>query len=286
MNQIYNFTTWFWHKVLHVPIQLTRVYDNKVKNPKVTAVFLHGISTDSTGWKTTLKQFNNSPELAEVRLVAFDLLGFGKSLRADWLDYDEEEYNKALHRSIQKLGNTNSLIIVGHSMGALIAANYARNFEEALNIKELILVSPPVLMSDEMAKLPDKVYIKSYGSLYKIAHDVPAAEVLAKLVQKFSSFQGGYLKTTAFEKSMENIILNHHNYQTFVSLKVPTLLIHGHFDPLVMRSNLKRVSKRNPRYVKYVSVIGHHDISIGKRVKILLEIKKRLKEESKNHEAL
>lgn len=282
MSILYNSATWVWHKVLHVPIKLVKAYDNKVKKAKLTVVFLHGISADSDTWKQTFAQFIKEKDLASVRLVAFDLLGFGKSLKADWLQYNEAEYCKALDTALRKLKIQGKLALVGHSMGSLIAADYAANFEPCVNIDRLILVSPPVLMADELAKLPDKAYTKSYGSLHKIATTVPAAETVAKLVQKFSSFRSAYVKTVAFERSMENIILNSKNYQTFVNLRVPTVIIHGHFDPLVMGSNLRRAAKRNPCYIKYVSVIGHHDISVGKRAKILLEIRKILKEERKN----
>ncbi len=248
----------------------------------MTVVFLHGISADSATWKKTFAAFAKETDLQNVRLVALDLLGFGRSLKADWLKYDENCYNKALHRSLKKLNPRGQLIIVGHSMGSLIAANYASNFTEHVELSKLILVSPPVLMADELAKMPDKVYTKSYRSLHQIANTVPAIETVAKIIQKFSSFRSGYIKTVAFERSMENIILNRHNYQTFVSLRIPTILLHGHFDPLVMDENLRRVAKHNPRYVKYISVIGQHDISVGKRAKILLEIRKTLKEIPKN----
>ncbi len=261
---------------------MRKVQDIGNKKAKLTVVFLHGISATSQTWRTTIKQFQEDKSLADVRYVALDLLGFGESLKADWLNYDEQDYNRALDRSLRKLKPKGTLVIVGHSMGSLIAADYVANYEKALPVRELILVSPPVLMADELAKLPDKIYTKSYGALHQFASEVPAAEVIAKLIQRFSSFRSDYLKTAAFEKSMEKIILNPKNYQTFVKLHVPTLIIHGHFDPLVMSSNLKRAVKRNPHYLKYVSVIGHHDISVGKRAKILVELKKVLKEESRN----
>lgn len=285
MSRLYNGLTWIWHKIFHVPVKLDKAYDNKVTQAKVTLVFLHGISADSDTWKRTFAHFSKEKDLAEVRLVALDLLGFGKSLKADWLKYDETEYCKALHTTLRKLKIHSKFILVGHSMGSLIAADYAANFADRINIDQLILVSPPVLMADELAKLPDKAYTKSYGALHKIAVTVPAAETVAKLVQRFSSFRSAYVKTTAFEHSMENIILNPRNYQTFVSLRVPTVIIHGHFDPLVIGSNLRRAAKRNPRYLKYISVIGQHDVSVGKRAKILIEIRTMLKEERK-HETI
>lgn len=278
LNKIYNSCTWLWHKILRVPIRLSVAYDNKVRRAKVTVIFLHGISATSTTWNTTLKQFSRDPDLKNVRLVALDLLGFGKSLHADWLKYNQIEYLRALHKALRKLHPHGHIILVGHSMGALIAADYVVNYERAIDISKLILVSPPLLMADDLAKLPDQVYTKSYASLHKIAKDVPAAEVLAKIAEKFTSFRSDYIKTTAFERSMENIILDPHNYRTFLKIHIPTLLIHGHFDPLVIGANLKRVAARNPRYVNYISVIGQHDISVGKRAKILAEIKKTLKE--------
>lgn len=282
IKMLYNSWTWFWHKILRRPIKLAKVYDNKVYRPKLTVVFLHGISATSDTWRVTLREFNKSKELQGVRLVALDLLGFGKSLKADWLGYTEEEYNAALDCSLKKLSNNSAMVLVGHSMGSLLAADYAVDYENPVELRHLILVSPPVLMADDLAKLPDKVYMKSYASLHKIAQEVPAAEIVAKLVQRFSSFRSDYIKTAAFEKSMDNIILNKKNYQTYVKIHLPTTIIHGHFDPLVIGANLKRAVRRNPRYLKYVSVIGQHDISAGKRAKILLEIKKVLKEVKKD----
>lgn len=275
-HQLYNRRKWLWHRILRVPIKLHKAYDNHVRRPVLTVVFLHGISADSSTWRTTLKQIEKDPDLKNIRLVAFDLLGFGESLKADWLRYDMTEYNKILNRTLKSLHPKGKLVLVGHSMGCLIAANYAANYEKALTIDGLILVSPPVLMAGELAKLPDKVYTKSYAALHKIATDVPAAEVVAKIAQKFTSFRSEHIKSVGFQKSMDEIILNRSNYRTFANLRIPTLIIHGHFDPLVIGKNLRRVAERNSRYVHYVSVIGQHDISVGKRAKIIAELKRYL----------
>ena len=285
-QKLYNASTWVWHKCFRVPVRLEATYDRKVKKPELTVVFLHGISATSDTWRTTLKQLARDPDLEKVRLVALDLLGFGKSLRADWLDYDYLDYDQALDQALKHLRVKTPVVLVGHSMGSLIAADYATNFHPSVELAELVLVSPPVLMAEELARLPDKAYTKTYGSLHKIATEVPAADVLAHLVQRFSSFRSTYIRTAAFAKSMEQVILNRKNYQTYTKIRIPTAIIHGHFDPLVMRSNLKRAAKQNSRYITYVSVIGQHDISVGKRAKILAEIKKVLKNASKQTETV
>lgn len=276
-SKFYNWRTRLWHRWLHRPIRLKVAIDNKVKHPQFTVIFLHGISATSNTWRTTIRQFSTTPDLKRVRLIALDLLGFGKSLQSNWLDYDYLDYKKALENSFKKLKITTPIVLVGHSMGSLIAADFAVNYQSTFDLAGLILVSPPVLMSEELAKLPDKVYTKSYGSLYKLAKDEPAIEVVANFVQRFSSFSSRYIKTPAFDRSMDNIILNPHNYHTYSKIKLPTLIIHGHFDPLVMRSNLKKVADTNPN-VRFVSVIGHHDVSTQKRNKMLIELKRILRE--------
>ncbi len=280
-RKIYNGLTWVWHRFLHVPIYLKATFDDRRKNPALTVVFLHGISATSDTWRSTIRNLERNHDFDQVRFIALDLLGFGQSLQADWLDYSYQEYHMALNRTLRKLKVTGPVVIIGHSMGSLIAADYVVNFHPVADIIHLILVSPPVLMAAELARLPDQVYTKSYASLHKIATDVPAAEVLAKLIQKFSSFRSDYIKTSAFAKSMENIILNRQNYQTYTKIRTPTLLLHGHFDPLVLGSNLRRAAKQNPKYLQYKSVIGQHDMSAGKRARIEQELKKVLQNESK-----
>ncbi len=276
-NGLYNLTTYVWHKMLHRPIVMKPLFVRKVKNPRLTVIFLHGTSATSETWRITMRQFSRNPELDEISFYALDLLGFGKSLQSDWLDYDYHDYEQALESTMKKFRIKTPVVLIGHSMGALIAADFAVNFPTKFDICRLILVSPPVLMNAELAKLPDKAYTKSYSSLQKIAAEEPAVEVLANFIQRFSSFRSKYLRTPAFGKSMDQIILNRKNYQTFTNIKTPTLLIHGHFDPLVMYSNLKRVADHNT-HVRFASVMGHHDVSSHKRTKILIELKKTLRE--------
>jgi len=279
LSKFYNRRKKIRHKILHRPIYMRAAYEHKVKNPVLTVVFLHGISATAETWRATFRQLIKAPEMRQVRLIVLDLLGYGKSLQADWLDYDYTDYNQALEQTFKKMRVTGPVVLVGHSMGSLIAADFATNYQHDAEVVGLILVSPPVLMPEELAKLPDRVYTKSYGALHQLAKDEPVMEVIANFIQRFSSFSSKYIKTPAFGRAMDQIILNHNNYHTFTQIKIPTLIIHGHFDPLVMPSNLKRAAKTNGAYVHFVSVMGHHDVSAAKRSKILIELKRIMHEE-------
>lgn len=276
LSKFYNFRTKLWYKFLHHKIRMHIEARRKVKKPRLTVIFLHGISATSNTWTTTIRQFSRNPELQDVELISLDLLGFGKSLQANWLDYDYDDYDKALDCTLKHLKVHGPVVLVGHSMGALIAAHYANGDIRSIDLNQLILVSPPILLPEELAKLPDKVYTKSYSALHQLAKDEPALNVIANFIQRFSSFDGKYLRTPAFARSMDQVILNQKNYQTFKKLKTPTLIIHGHFDPLVMYLNLKKVTDENSAYIKLTSVMGHHDISTQKRMKILIALKQVL----------
>lgn len=280
IRNLYDLVTWIWYKVLRHPIRLKVTSDIKVGTPEVTIAFLHGIAATSEGWQKTVQQIIKNHELDNARFITFDLLGFGRSLHANWLDYDYLEYDLALDKALKKCKITTPLILIGHSMGALVAADYAANFRHYHNLIQIILVSPPVLMSEELAKLPDKIYTKSYSSLHHLAEEEPAIDVIARLIQRFSSFRSDYLRTRAFDHSMQNVILNPNNFQTFTKLRTPTLIIHGSFDPLVMKSNLTQAAKANPEYIHFTSVIAHHDLTSNKRIKIVKTIQKIVKEQS------
>lgn len=276
-SKIYNFGTYFWHKVLRAPIKLKKGLERKVRKPQFTVVCLHGIAANSDTWKSTFRTLSASPLLKDTRLISLDLLGFGKSLKSDWLEYNYNDYLSAISNSIKSYHIKTPIILIGHSMGSLIAAEFARKNPKI--VRQLILVSPPVLMPEEVAKLPDKFYLKTYSSLHKIT-DKTVIKALAGFIQKVTSFRKDQLRSTAFTCSMDKIILNPYNYKTYTHLKVPTCIIHGRIDPLVRGANLTKAAKDNSNYVKMINVSAAHDISANKRAKILDIIEKVIKDET------
>ncbi|MBQ6605634.1 alpha/beta hydrolase [Candidatus Saccharibacteria bacterium] len=280
-SKSYNFWTYFYRKTLGRPLKLKIGLSRKVKNPALTVIFLHGISANSSTWRATFSELIKNQTLNRVNLISFDLLGFGNSLKADWLDYNYSDYESALKTSLKKLRLKTPVVFVGHSMGSLILANFIKNLTKTelkrLNLKTAVLVSPPVLKSKEVASLPDKFYLKSYSSLHSLADSLPI-KALAGFISKISSFRREYLKSTAFAKSMENIILNPRNFATFENLEFKTTVIHGRFDPLVFGPNLESLAKKN-KNLELINVIGDHDITSRKRAKIEEIILKAVKDE-------
>lgn len=232
-------------------------------------IFLHGIAASSNTWRTALQRFEVEPDLAQNRLVALDWLGFGKSLHAKWLHYTYQENCEALARTLKHLQIDKPVILVGHSMGGLIAAKFSLMYPE--RVRQLVLVSPPLIMPEEIAQIPDKFYLQTYANLQEIAK-TPAGKTVAAFANQLTSFESKYLHTPAFERSMKNIILNKHNYDILSSVKVPTAIIHGRFDPLVYKPNLEKVVRHNA-HAKLILSMSHHDINPAKSARIIQVLK-------------
>lgn len=257
------------HRILRRPYRMRVRRDNHPKNPQLTVVLLHGIASSSSAWRKTVEQLITVPDLKSVRFISLDLIGFGKNRPTKYFHYNYANYRKALHLTLQKLRVNTPVILAGHSMGALIAIDYVEHYPK--DIRSLLLVSPPFLKPTDLHKLPDKFYLKSFTALSEHTSD-PVIKTFANFVSHISSFEHISLDTKAFRQCMNNIVLNDHNWQSATKLNIPTTLIHGRLDPLVVNANLRDIAKRN-RHITFIESLSGHDITGAKRTKTVNTLK-------------
>jgi pimeloyl-ACP methyl ester carboxylesterase len=97
-------------------------------------LFAHSFAGDLTHWSSALEHLK-----PQRRAVAFDFSGHGRSPGAiGRYSYDE------LAKDISEVANSQQLeqfVLVGHSMGAAVAAQYAAS--HPARVKALVLVDPP-----------------------------------------------------------------------------------------------------------------------------------------------
>ena len=245
-------------KIFHKPLTLHKAHDFCAsKKPKMTVVFVHGIAADATSFSKALKYLEGTNSMKDVRFVAFDLLGSGKSYHSDDLNYDFNDQIKALENSIKKLKAKTPLVMVGHSMGTLIATRYAAAHKKA--IKRLILVSPPVYREEDVK-----------NPMFKTALDT-FRKIVAKKSKKI-------LTQKAFVNEMELIVSNPKNYKFLATITTPTVLIYGDMDQIIASFNIPGIVKKNPKYISTIKTIGGHSVSRDKYVKILDELEEVLHE--------
>ena len=80
-------------------------------------ILLHGFLSSSKYWR------NLQPHLSAegYRVIAIDLLGFGDAPKPKYSDYSYQEHIAYLDAVIKKLRLKQPFILIGHSMGALLA---------------------------------------------------------------------------------------------------------------------------------------------------------------------
>ena len=254
-----------FRSLFHLPLTMRVRYDHCVAaKPEITIVFLHGIASSYATWRETLPPLARDKDLSKVRFIALDLIGFGKSEKPESFEYDYASYRRVLTRTLKELKIHTPLILCGHSMGCLIAIDYAANGDHIVD--QLVLVSPPIIRASEIGGFKDQIYTKLYGGLRRHT-DAKVVAQIAGFVDALSSFEKRSLNTTAFRKAMDNIILNADNYSEAVNLKIPMEVIHGRFDPLVITANLHQVAKHNKSF-HLTETFGGHDMTGAKAKKI------------------
>lgn len=241
-----------FYDIFKRPLVLHKSHDYcKSGKPVLTVVFLHGIASSSKTFNNTLKYLEGTPSLNDVRFVTFDLLGVGKSYKSDKIEYNYTNQLEALHNSLRKLKIKTPLILVGHSMGTLIATRYASKHKKA--VKKLILLSPPAYTAENL--------------------DDPKFNLAMEGFKKAVSLKDhSILKDKQFNDSLNKIVKNRNNYQTLLEITIPTILIYGDADEIIGKFNIPKLAKANPN-IKAIKTVGKHSISHIKyhKVKELLE---------------
>lgn len=239
---------------------LTKTHDFcKSKKPRLAVVLIHGIASDSSTFEKALRYLEGLESLDEVRFVTFDLLGSGKSLKSDDLNYDYKEQLTALHNSIKNLELTVPLVLVGHSLGTFIVTRYADAFKK--EVSKLVLISPPVYTEADL----DNPLFERGVQAFKDAVSLKNRSIL---------------KEKSFNNSMKNIVLDRKNYKVLSELKTPAVLIYGIQDQFISRYNIPTLLKYNKEYLSAIKTDGRHGVTRDKYHKLGEILKENLNAEN------
>jgi pimeloyl-ACP methyl ester carboxylesterase len=183
-------------------------------------IFLHGIATSSASWNNLIPYLRNSHTC-----ITIELLGFGKSPKPHWYAYTPDDHVKNIQHTIKKLKLKEPYILVGHSMGGLLALHYANNHPKM--ISRLIMLSPPIYLTKADAAKARKVWRDIlYARAYKYIRThkkftlkgVRGLKVLALKNNPFSITEDTW---TAFSKSLEECIEKQNVIKDLEQLNIP-----------------------------------------------------------------
>lgn len=253
------------HKYLRIPYALNVKKFQSPKSPKATFVLIHGIGNSLHSWDKVVAQM---PE--DVRIIGIDLLGFGKSPKPHWAKYNAKSQARSVAVTLLRMGLAQRPIIVGHSLGALVAVEVAKRYP--LLPKRLVLCGPPLYNQDaevrRILKSRDNILRDTFRlvkrnpeQLLKVA---PAAVKLGLANPALAVDQDNL---AAYVATLESSIISQTSLQDIQQIKVPTTIVYGTLDAFVVGANITKVAKTNPMISVKRFITGHE--IVGSYVKKL-----------------
>jgi pimeloyl-ACP methyl ester carboxylesterase len=242
------------HEWFRIPYRL----HVKSKGSGPVIIFLHGIATSSLSWDYLTPYLTSN-----FRCITIDLLGFGESPKPEWYAYTPEDHINNINYTIKKLKLKEPFIMVGHSMGGLLAMHYAAAHPK--KIRHLFMLSPPVYLTKKDAQKARKVwrdtlYAKAYQ--YIRTHKkftLNGVRGLKVLALKNNPFFINNNTWTAFSKSLEECIEKQNVKKDLEQLNCPLNVYYGTLDQLLIKKNIVDVFGQSS--AKMQSLRGGHLVS-------------------------
>ncbi|MFX1375917.1 MAG: alpha/beta fold hydrolase [Promethearchaeota archaeon] len=207
-------------------------YDNKFSG--IPLLFIHGWLGSSLEWCYQLYHFN-----FKNHIIILDLPGFGKSDKPN-IDYSIDFFTNQIIDFLKLLGY-NEIILIGHSLGGLIAQNIA--IRKPKLVKMLILINSKVAISPS---IKEKCILFWINILFKLFYSNFLKKIIKQIIspeKKYREFKKLYNNSLKLPRkivlnSFKNMTLKFHlNKETF-NISHQTLIIQGTEDKIISKSNV------------------------------------------------
>ena len=196
-------------------------------------------------------------------VISIDLLGFGESPKPRG-DYTYPDQLAAIHATLAHLEVKEPFILLGHSMGALIALRYAVQYGDTID--RLLLFNPPLFThTNQMIEAHRASGRKYRALLYSPARDGYWRAL--KLIPHNTSKKRPAINMAdtirmsrhAREGSYKHVIGGSEIFTDLRKATMPVLLVNGRYDRAVYSENL--AGKELPSNVRLEMVeTGHHTL--------------------------
>ncbi len=252
------------HRWFRVPytLHVTRFQDPK--HPRATLVFLHGIGNTADAWSEVV---THVPK--DVRAIGIDLLGFGRSPKPTWVRYDATQQARAVGMTLAKLGYAQRVVLVGHSLGALVSVAIAKRYPFA--VQSMILCSPPFYK-------PKRKGVLSYEDMLRMLYDAARhnPEQLMKLfpIAKKLGIANPALNVNddniaAYVAALNSSIINQSSLQDLQRIRIPTHILYGTLDPVIIPANITKLAK-DYDHVTSKKILTAHEV-VGTYAQVLVK---------------
>lgn len=229
-------------------------------------ILLHGLGSSGRYWNEPSKLL-----ATKYQIISFDLLGFGGSPQPAPFSYAQWQQADALRQALWSEHIWGRVNIVGHSLGALVALEFAKRYPK--KVDKLILSNVPVILNKNDARTIEKRYedivsdIKNElqrKTLKTVRHSkLIRHKVLPRYAEKkrkegvFKDYDLTHLSRYAYTQSIKHSIENQQILEGLEVVKCPVIIIRTNKDRAVIKRNIDKLADALPN-AKIVDVEGTH----------------------------
>lgn len=226
------------------PLDMVFMYETAAKPNGKTVLLLHGKNFNGAYWGETMSRLLDEG----FNVLVPDQIGFGKSSKPSYYHYSFHQLAHNTKSLIDSL-DISEIIVVGHSMGGMLATRFALMYPE---ITEHLVLENPIGLEDWKLKVP----YTTIHERYKAELD-KSFEGIKKYMQQ-SYFDGNWkkeynewvyllsasVKSPDFDRFAWNSALTYDMVFTqpvvyeFKNLQMPATLIIGQRDRTALGTNL------------------------------------------------
>lgn len=198
-----------------------------------------------------------------ARIVALDLLGFGESPKPEKSSYDTSVHARAVIRAIERMKFGRPIVLVGHSMGCLVAVHVAKLRPDL--VKQMILYEMPLyegLPAKRRYNLRRDLHYAMYRRILSHPTYSPGnVQTLQKIVARVMGFEVTRETWASFVLSLKNTIMTQTTLIDLKQLKTPTEIIYGSLDIVVIRGRPRNFFGTQAEHISTHSIPEIHGIS-------------------------
>lgn len=248
-------------------------------------LFIHGLRGSGRYWEPHVNAL-----AGDHQVIVVDLLGFGESPWPRDARYDTEEHIEWVRRTVEPLRRGRRMTVVGHSLGTIIAAEYAQRHRD--EVSSLVLLNAPMFRSDEearrrirgMSQMAAAFSINRFlaqGSCDLVCAFRPVlyqiAPVFEPAIPPHVARDAVLHRWESFDRTLRNVVLASRLEKALRTLKgLPMTIVHGTGDDITPRERLEAIAAETG--ARLVFIEGDHNIFLSNPDAVMDEIRQALNE--------
>jgi len=237
-------------------------YIEKGKGPIL--VFLHGFLGSTWLFETQVDYFSQKG----YRAIALDHLGHGQSDKPESEAYELQDLTRYLDEALAQIAGKEKIVLIGHSMGGMIAQLYATTPDYLKRLRGLVLMSTaPKLRNPGLDKYIEDLNsgalsLKEENSIRNIMVDLcfqrPYKKARPEIIEEFIRLTLQNAEYVGL-RTMNAIVKSYDVESKIKAIKVPTLILTGDKDIFIPPQESEKMQQLIPasKLVKFAPKIGH-----------------------------